>query len=202
MKTPPAHGAARSAMLPIDVAAAILLAGAGALAYLAVVAPANGRRIEGARREAALGAHAAELTTFVARGAETAVALERVGSLLELNKVALQPATRLNERLKTLTDAAYERGLKIDQVEPGPVETLARFKRVPIHIAGAGPYESFSGLLADLHASRDVEVVGFSLQGRPQTPGAPAVYAVDVFWYASIDGAVPAGNPARDATKP
>jgi len=107
---------------------------------------------------------------------------------LRKEKIHLESARNINQRIASLTSLAAGAGLSIDEVLPGPTKRSPRFDRVPVRMNGTGSYPTCVAFLCKLTRTfPDTSVGSFELSGDPQKPGSPARFHLDLIWYAAAE---------------
>ena len=110
----------------------------------------------------------------------------------------LQLASTLNQKLAVVTDLAAQRGAGLDDVQPGKSADGPQFSSMPIHVAGAGSFPAFAGLLHRLRQGHpDIAVMAFDIVGTPRDNTGSARFAVDLLWYTE-----PAANVGKRVDRP
>ncbi len=174
------------------VAAALALT---ALCYFAGVAPIKSRRAAECTGRDRLGA--ADRDAAAAR-AELAGARQHLDSLrrkIAASPLSLDRLDRMNARMADLNRLAGENGLEIDEIRPGSADAGPWFTRVPLRIAGNGPYRACMLFLHRLHREfPDMGAAALNVRGDPSTNDTPALFTFDLVWYA-------APGATADATK-
>ncbi len=179
----------------LDAAGAGACAALTALFYFAGVAPLERRqaadragqeRLCAAEREAEAGR--ADLAGLERR-------LESLRRETEASPLRLDRIDRMNARMADLNRLAGENGLEIDELKPGPPENAPWFTRVPLRIAGSGPYRACVLFLHRLNREfPDMGATAIELRGDPSPDDTPALFTFDLVWFA-------AASASADATK-
>ncbi len=111
-------------------------------------------------------------------------------------RVSLQPQEKLLDRLSELSRSAAKMGLTLDETKPGAPSPRERFTVVPIHLSGKGAFPGIAAFLHDLRSTcPDTGVVAFNLRGEPEQTDKPAMFVLDLAWYAAKPAA-PVKPPA------
>ncbi|MFM9996499.1 MAG: type 4a pilus biogenesis protein PilO [Phycisphaerales bacterium] len=121
--------------------------------------------------------------------------LAQVRRAIAASPLRLAGSDHLNSRVAELSRLARDNGLEIDEIRPGTPAGEAWFTRVPIRIAGNGPYRACLLFLHGLHdVFPDTGLYAIELRGDPSPSDTPALFTFDLVWFAA---------PARtaDATK-
>lgn len=121
--------------------------------------------------------------------------LAQVRRAIAASPLRLAGSDHLNSRVAELSRLARENGLEIDEIRPGTPVGETWFTRVPIRIAGNGPYRACLLFLHRLHETfPDTGLSAIELRGDPSPADTPALFTFDLVWFAA---------PARtaDATK-
>lgn len=155
------------------------------------------------RLEAEAAAHEADRTLASLRE-ESELALKRAKTAedaaaalqkdLDAQPLTLGPASRLNDRIASVSASAEKLGLKILELVPGVELPAASHSRFPIRLRAAGPADAGPSLLRELHRQfPDLSVVSVKLSANPADSAesgrrALAQLAVDFEWYAERDG--------------
>lgn len=111
----------------------------------------------------------------------------------------LDPPSRVNQRVKDLTDIAAGCGLKVGEIGPGAPAAGTRFTTVPIRLKGIGEYRTIAEFFARVHERfRDTAIVGFRASCNIESDKPDAEFSFDLEWYAA-----PAGSAGiADASPP
>ena len=105
-------------------------------------------------------------------------------------KIRLESARNINQRIARLTSLAAGTGLSVNEVLPGATRRGERFDSVPVRMNGTGSYPMCVAFLCKLtSAFPDTSVGSFELAGNPQKPGSPAEFHVDLIWHAAAENA-------------
>lgn len=174
------------------VGAAVLLT---VVFYWAGVEPLARRRAEDASGLAALAD--AEFKAGDARSRLRAAesSLAQVRRAIAESPLKLWRTDHLNTRVAELNRLATTVGLQLDEIKPGAPVAETWFTRVPVRIAGNGPYRACLLFLHHLHeAFPDTGLSGAELRGDPSGDDTPALFTFDLEWYA-------APGASADATK-
>jgi Tfp pilus assembly protein PilO len=118
----------------------------------------------------------------------------------ETTPIPLRPTEAILDQVAALSRAAASVGLTLDEVKPGQPATKERFTTLPVRMSGTG---AFPGIVSFFHEVRrsfpDTGIVGFDLHSEPEHPDKPAVFTIDLLWYAAKLPAAPAqAAPARN----
>ncbi len=104
---------------------------------------------------------------------------------VQTDALRLEGVNRLNHRINRITQLATNCGLQIDQIGPGGATSTPHYVRVPIDMSGRGGYQATGAFLHQLHEDlADIEVASFDLTGRPARAHHPAVFRMQLSWYA------------------
>ncbi len=115
---------------------------------------------------------------------------------LRKERIRLESARNVNQRIASLTTLAAGTGLNVDEVLPGQAKRSTRFDSVPVRMNGTGSYPNCVAFLCKLTKTfPDTSVGSFELAGDPERPGSPARFHLDLVWYAEAEPAVSARNP-------
>ena len=113
---------------------------------------------------------------------------ERLAALqeqIQAERTPLEPADHINSRLKSVTELAARCRLRIDEIRPGSAAVLEHYTGVAIRVSGEGSYAAVTMFLHEVKTRyRDLGVTGFDLRGEPQAIDKPALFTVDLLWYA------------------
>lgn len=192
----------RSPLVRIDAAGASVLLLASGLAYAFGINPYL-RRSEGV---AVLRAELEQTRESIdsARAALKASEEKRAG--LEGRRssapLVLSPVSQLNERMTRLAEIARSpvARLKLQETVASVPKPEARYTTVPVRLSGSGSYVGFSGFLSQLHEQfRDMRVTSMKIADNPGAPGSPAVFSVELVWYAAPRSAE--SRAARDGER-
>lgn len=114
--------------------------------------------------------------------------LAEIRASLRKEKIRLESAQNVNQRIASLTSLAAGTGLNVDEVLPGQTKRSPRFDSVPVRMNGTGSYPTCVAFLCKLTKTfPDTSVDSFELAGDPQKPGSPAKFHVDLIWYAAAE---------------
>jgi Tfp pilus assembly protein PilO len=173
-----------SGLSRVDVAGAGVILTLSAVAYFGVLGPATAQRQAIASQRSMLAERATELSTLESQVRTTQGRLGELERATQVHQVSLLPPSAINGRLSELTALADESGLKLDTIAPEAATRGRRFGRTPIRLGGEGSYPQFAAFARRLHERfSDTAIEGFSLEGNPAVPGAPARFSVRLFWY-------------------
>ncbi len=121
--------------------------------------------------------------------------LAEIRASLRKEKIRLESARNVNQRIASLTSLAAGTGLNVDEVLPGEAKRSPRFDSVPVRMNGTGSYPTCVAFLCKLTKTfPDTSVDAFELSGDPQKPGSPAQFHIDLIWYAAAEAD---NTPAR-----
>ena len=105
-------------------------------------------------------------------------------------RIHLESARNINQRIARLTSLAAGTGLNVNEVLPGATVRGERFDSVPVRMNGTGSYPMCVAFLCKLTRTfPDTSVGSFELAGNPQKPGSPAEFHVDLIWHAAAEDA-------------
>jgi Tfp pilus assembly protein PilO len=106
-------------------------------------------------------------------------------SQLQQIPLHLQPTTRLNQRLASITDLAAQNNLKIEDIAPGSAVQGKRYDAINIHVAGEGSYRACAAFLHNLKQSMpDVGIQSLHVVSEG-TADAAAKFTFDLQWFAA-----------------
>ena len=116
--------------------------------------------------------------------------LAEIQASLAKEKIRLESARNINQRIAKLTSLAAGTGLSVNEVLPGATTRGERFDTVPVRMNGTGSYPMCVAFLCKLSSTfPDTSVGSFELAGNPQKPGSPAEFHVDLIWHAEAEAA-------------
>jgi Tfp pilus assembly protein PilO len=116
--------------------------------------------------------------------------LAEIRTSLLKEKIRLESARNVNQRIARLTSLAAGTGLSVNEVLPGATTPGERFDTVPVRMNGTGSYPTCVAFLCKLSSTfPDTSVGSFELAGNPQKPGSPAEFHVDLIWHAEAENA-------------
>jgi len=119
--------------------------------------------------------------------------LAEIRANLRKEKIRLESARNVNQRIANLTSLAAGTGLNVSEVLPGETKRNARFDSVPVRMNGTGSYPTCVAFLCKLTKTfPDTSVGSFELAGDPQKPGTPAQFNVNLIWHAAAEAPTPA----------
>jgi len=114
--------------------------------------------------------------------------LAEMRASLRKEKICLQSARNVNQRIASFTSLAAGTGLSVDEVLPGQTKRSPHFDSMPVRINGTGSYPTCVAFLCKLTKTfPDTSVNSFELTGDPQKPGLPAQFHVGLIWYAAAE---------------
>jgi len=118
--------------------------------------------------------------------------LAEIRASLRKEKIRLESARNVNQRIASLTSLAAGTGLNVSEVLPGETKRSNRFDSVPVRMNGTGSYPTCVAFLCKLTKTfPDTSVDSFELAGDPQKPGDPAQFNVNLIWYAAAEAQKP-----------
>ncbi len=186
---------ARRFDLPIDGGGALAVLVLTAAFYYVGVAPVRSARETERAGAARLADRDREAT--VLRG-ELAAVRERLSDARRRaagSPLSLERPDRMNARMAQLNALAKLNGLEVDEIKPGSFEDGAWFTRVPLRIAGNGPYRAGMLFLHQLNRQfPDMGMAGLEIRGDPATDDTPAIFMFDLVWYAAPRATADAGK--------
>jgi len=116
--------------------------------------------------------------------------LAEIRAGLAKEKIRLESARNINQRIARLTSLAAGTGLSVNEVLPGATTRGERFDSVPVRMNGTGSYPTCVAFLCKLTSTfPDTSVGSFELAGNPQKPGSPAEFHIDLIWHAAAENA-------------
>jgi Tfp pilus assembly protein PilO len=168
----------------MDAAGLAILAGLSAAAYYGLVSPTL-------RRHEQAGAQALELRSEQTKARDLERSLRSITDRLDATQrqlqaahFALEPASRLNDRLAELTELAGANQIQVDTIESGALTALERYSTIAIRISGRGSYRSCAAMLSQMRTTmRDVGVVTMQLGSSGGTTDINASFTLDLLWY-------------------
>ncbi len=114
--------------------------------------------------------------------------LADIQASLVKEKIRLESARNINQRIARLTSLAAGTGLNVNEVLPGATTRGERFDSVPVRMNGTGSYPMCVAFLCKLTSTfPDTSVNSFELSGNPEKPGSPASFHVDLIWHAMAE---------------
>lgn len=104
--------------------------------------------------------------------------------------VHLVSGGRINHRIARLTSLATQCGLKVDEIEPGEVQSLSHFDAIPLRLTGTGDFPTCVRLFHLLWRKFPDKGVAFlDLWVDRDQEGAEANLRVDLIWFVAPDSA-------------
>lgn len=159
-----------------------------AIAYGVGIAPAQRSRDAAVAERQTLAERTQELSELEAQAREAAGRVRELKGKLAESKVRLESASQINSQVGRLTALAEAASLRIFEVTPGESRKGARYSQVPIRLTGESNYAAFTTFVESLHHEfPDVEVSSFKIAGHPDSPSAPAQFALELAWYTLAD---------------
>jgi Tfp pilus assembly protein PilO len=185
-----------SKLLYIDLAGAAIALAIGAIAYWAAIVPANNSRQALLEQRKSLQDSEKAIQETKAATANLRDQFSQLRAAIAANPVKLGASSGVNSEISHLTELATGLGLKVAEVQPGEATYCRQYGAVPIHITGSGSFGAWTGFTHRLSTDcPDVWVDAFVLNGKPETPGAWADFAVDLVWFVQPQGQVASDKP-------
>jgi len=172
----------------IDAAGAAALVVMTVLLYVLGIGPIFRRHAEQGSRQAELDAEFAKADRLEQTQVSLGEQVARVRKAVAECKLELKPAAHANRRIAAISALAAETGLTIDDIQPGVVASGARYRMVPITLAGKGTYVTCVTFLHRLHeAYPDTGLASMVLQNASEDPAGPpaARFRFELLWYAA-----------------
>ena len=121
--------------------------------------------------------------------------LARIERELTETRVEVEPISRLNARISSLTELASRHKLTLDRVAPGAPQKAPKATLLPIRMEGRGSFPECRACLADLRkAFPDVAVSGLEIARDSAAGPDNAAFVFELVWYAAQ-----ASQPAQPA---
>ncbi|MBL7133358.1 MAG: hypothetical protein ISS78_04615 [Phycisphaerae bacterium] len=172
----------------VDAAGVAVCALLALLGYLVGIRPLVQRRENLVARETRLNVQKSDAQKLSGSASLVKERLARVRQALAASPVQLESAQYVNRRIARLAGLASDCAAKIDEIQPGEPAAAVRYRMVPIRLAGSGSFPACVRLLHRLQeVFPDTAVASFQLTGRPSEQAAPAVFRIDLIWYASAN---------------
>jgi Tfp pilus assembly protein PilO len=177
----------RSPLWQIDGAALLIGIAAAAAVWTMGISPTLEAREAQQLKRASLAPEEARRDALVRAIALQQEQLTTIRADRAANPVLLEPASRINHRLASLTELASDAGLEVEQIAPGPPGAGASVVR--LRLTGSGQFPDCSGFLSRLdEAFPDMAVTAFQLAGNPSEPSGQASFVFDLAWHAAPEG--------------
>jgi hypothetical protein len=179
----------------IDLAGLIVCVGVSVAAYFLGLDPLLQQRSRITAQRGELVEEKRQCVTLEA--ALTTLKKKAIGIRQELTEedVALESKDRINHRLGELATVLGCGEMQIDAVHTGQISKGRYCDLVPIRISGQSHYLESAAAFHELYrALRDVSIVGFKLEGAPDSSGQARSFSIDMFWYAAPDPRVLPGT--------
>ena len=129
-----------------------------------------------------------DLTAFLV---DQRARLAEINACLRTEKIRLESASNINQRIANLTRLAAGTGLSVNEILPGATVNGERFDSVPVQMTASGSYPTCATFLCRLTDTfPDTSVGSFELSADPQEPGAPANFQVNLIWHAKAQRTV------------
>lgn len=174
----------RRELLKIDAVAVGALALISLGAYFLAVGPMLDARAERAAHEASLHRQLAAADELAAAASTLAKRLERYRAELEESALRLSPASRLNERLASLTELVAQHQLELHGIVPGQPGYTDRYGALPISIRGTGSFENGLRFLRALNREFwDLSVDAITLTGAPEEQDSNPLFEFSLVWF-------------------
>ena len=133
---------------------------------------------------------ASELQSAIAVVEEQLVSVRQE---LAESTISLDSTARINKRIAGLTEFFSHCGLQVDDVQTGRPTIGRQCDVVPITIVGKGAYRQCVKFLHGLcSAFPDLGVMRVEVAGKAAQSSEPAMFRLELFWYAAPSGLVPA----------
>jgi Tfp pilus assembly protein PilO len=173
-----------SKLLYIDLAGAAIALAIGAIAYWAAILPVNNARLILSEQRKSLQDSEKAFQETTAATADLRAEFAHLRETLGANPVKLGASANVNSEISHLTELATGLGLKVAEILPGEATYSRQYGSVPIHLTGSGSFRAWTSFAHRLCTDcPDVWVDSFVLNGKPDTPGAWADFAVDLVWF-------------------
>jgi Tfp pilus assembly protein PilO len=170
----------------LDVAGVAACAVIAAGWYLVGLAPLSEAKRARVALEAELGGHTDQQRKLLETKQRQEEQLLTLKDRIAQAATTLEPASQINNRIRSLTELAEPYKLRLDEIRPGDVAYLEHYTGVPIRIAGQGSYEQVARFLHGLHEGyKDIGITGMDLRGEPEAPDKPPTFVVHLLWYAT-----------------
>ena len=170
----------------VDTAGVAVCALLALLGYLVGIRPLVQRQAGLAARDIRLNVQKRDAEKLSGSASLVKERLARVRQALAESPVQLKSVQHINRHIAHLAGLASDCATKIDEIQPGEPTATVRYKMVPIRLVGSGSFPTCVRLLHRLReAFADTAVASFQLTGRPSEQAAPAVFRIDLIWYAS-----------------
>ena len=170
----------------IDAAGLALCAFVSAVLYLMAVSPLLEQHAERQEKSAELQVRQDKSDQINSTVADLNGRLTARRRLLEEDRIRLQPADQLNQRLAVLTQLASQCLLSIHEIQPSPVQRTTRHEMVPIQLTGEGNWPACTRFLQHLHDQLpDTDVQSFELTSQFNNDDASARFRFHLLWYTS-----------------
>lgn len=112
--------------------------------------------------------------------------LATVHVAIEQNPVQLLTVQHSNQRLADLTHLAAENQLDVHELRMEPTTSAKRFEIIPIHVAGAGTFQTCTAFLHRLRSTfPDTGVTAVLLTDNSANPNAPIGFVLELSWHAA-----------------
>jgi Tfp pilus assembly protein PilO len=175
----------------IDIVGAVIAVAIGAIAYWAAVVPINNSRQVLSEQRKSLANSEKAIRETNAATAKLRQEFSQLRAAIAANPVKLGASSGVNSEISHLTELARGLGLKVAEIQPGEATYFTQYGTVPIHLTGSGSFGAWTGFAHRLCIDcPDVWVDSFVLNGKPDSPGAYADFAVDLVWFVQPQGQV------------
>ena len=170
----------------VDLTGLAVCAGATLVLYLAGVRPLVRRQEHLASRRASLQAQR-RLARDLARSLSALEdRLAEARRTLATSPVRLPSSADVNRRIAQVARMATECGLRLDQIQPGPLSDGTRYQTIPFSLVGTGNYRTCATLLHRLRETfPDAAITSLELSGDPSDPHGAARFHIDLLWHAA-----------------
>jgi len=170
----------------VDVAGVCALVALAAVTYWGVIGPTFERRDRHDKEVGELRDEEGKARRLQAALRTSDASLAGVQRAIAARRLALEPASRLNERLSRLTDLAGHAGVQVDMIEPGKEQAGPMYTSVPIRLSGRGSYGQVVRLLVDLRRQMpDGAVDEVTLVAPPSATAPVATFSIGLTWHAA-----------------
>ena len=162
-------------------------------AYFAAIRPLVRQQSGLASQQAQLASQRHQMSELAETMATLTGRVRDVKQALGKTPLQLKPADEVTWHLARLADFASESGLEMGEAQLGESSDVARYKMVPIHLAGKGAYSACAVFLHQLSRKfSDTAVSSMEMSCDPENPGSVTDLQINLVWYAA-----PASHFAR-----
>jgi Tfp pilus assembly protein PilO len=172
----------------VDAGAVLVILALVGAWYSLLVRPILARRADAESAAEQLESRKDSVARLRAERQDVEKALAAARDEVARQSVQLEPRSRVNQRLDSLTSLAQSCGIDVEKLAPGATAESARHGTMSLRLTGRAPYSACQDLVQQLHERfNDTALTSLRLASAPGSADEPVTIDLELLWFTAPD---------------